>query len=73
MRFFTGGTVVFALYLGLKIVVPGEESALYLVFRFLRYGLVGVRITLGAPWAFRLLRLVPETERRARSYSATEG
>ena len=65
LRFFTGGVIVVALYLGLKMVVPGEESALHLVFRFLRYGLIGVWISLGAPWFFRLLRLVPEAERRA--------
>jgi hypothetical protein len=39
------------------MVFPGEDSALYLVFRFLRYGLIGVWITLGAPWLFGLLRL----------------
>jgi hypothetical protein len=54
-----------ALYLGLKVVFPGEESALYLVFRFLRYWLIGVWITLGAPWLFRLLRLTTEAERPA--------
>ncbi len=65
LRFLTGVVIVVALYLGLKMVFPGEESALYLVFRFLRYGLIGVWISLGAPWFFRLLRLVPGAERDA--------
>jgi len=60
VRFVVGGAVVFALYIGLKVVLPGEESALYLVFRFLQYGLVGLWVSLGAPWFFRILRLVPE-------------
>lgn len=59
LRFLTGGVIVVALYLGLKMVFPGEESTFYLVFRFLRYGLIGVWISLGAPWFFRLLRLAP--------------
>ncbi len=65
LRFLIGSVVVFALYLGLKVVFPGEGSALYLVFRFLRYWLIGVWVSFGAPWLFRLLHLAPETERRA--------
>ena len=62
MRFFVGGGVIFALYLGLKAVFPGEESSLYLVFRFLHYWLIGLWISLGAPWLFRLLRLASSSE-----------
>ncbi len=65
LRFLAGGAIVVALYLGLKMVFPGEGSALYLAFHFLRYGLIGVWMSLGAPWLFRLLRLAPEAERRA--------
>ena len=65
LRFLVGGIVMMVLYLGLKVVFPGEESALYLVFRFVRYWLMGVWITLGAPWLFRLLRLATEAERLA--------
>ena len=65
VRFLIGGAVVLALYLGLKMVFPGEESALYLVFRFLRFWLIGLWVSFGAPWLFRLLHLAPETERRA--------
>lgn len=65
LRFLIGSAVVFVLYLGLKMVFPGEGSPLYLVFRFLRYWLIGVWVTFGAPWLFRQLHLSPETERRA--------
>lgn len=56
-RFLIGTVVVLALYLGLKALLPGEGSRLYLVFRFLRYALMGFWITLGAPWLFGLLKL----------------
>ena len=59
LRFLTGGAIVILLYGGLKMVLPGEESALNLAFRFLRFGLIGLWSSLGAPWLFRLLRLVP--------------
>jgi len=64
VRFLVGGAVVLALYLGLKMVFPGEGSALYLAFRFLRYWLVGLWVSLGAPWLFRRLHLAPEAEGR---------
>jgi membrane-associated phospholipid phosphatase len=58
-RFLVGGAVILALYVGLKIVFPGEGSDLYPVFRFIRYFFVGLWVTLGAPWLFRLLTLAP--------------
>jgi len=62
VRFLIGGTTVLALYLGLEVLFPGQESVLSLPFGFLRYGLMGVWISLGAPWLFRLLRLAAEEE-----------
>jgi membrane-associated phospholipid phosphatase len=56
-RFLIGVGVIFALYLGLKVVLPGEDSELYLVFRFFHYWLIGLWISFGAPWLFRLLKL----------------
>ena len=64
-RFIIGGVVVLALYLGLKIVFPGEGSALYVPFRFLRFWLIGLWVSLGAPWLFRRLHLAPDAETRA--------
>jgi hypothetical protein len=57
MRFVIGVGVIFALYLGLKIVLPDEESGLYLVFHFCHYWIIGLWISFGAPWLFRLLKL----------------
>lgn len=55
---FAGGIVVLAfLFFGLREVFPGEESSLYAGFRVVRYLLVGLWVSLGAPWLFQLLGL----------------
>ncbi len=54
-RYLLGIAVMMTLWLGLRIVFTGLEPAT--LFRFVRYGLVGVWGALGAPWAFRHLRL----------------
>jgi hypothetical protein len=65
LRFLTGGVFAVALYLGLRIAFPAEGSALYLGFRILRYGLIGLWIGVGAPWLFRQLHLVDAGGRAA--------
>lgn len=55
LRFLLGFVVLFALWMGLRIAFAGLEPAL--LFRFVRYGLVGLWGGLGAPWAFRQCRL----------------
>jgi membrane-associated phospholipid phosphatase len=57
MRFLIGVGVIFVLYFGLKMILPGEESVFFLVFRFCHYWLIGLWVSLGAPWLFRLLKL----------------
>ncbi|MFC1995363.1 phosphatase PAP2 family protein [Chloroflexota bacterium] len=57
LRFIIGSIVVFAIYMGLSTFYPGEESAFYLVFRYLHYGLIGLWVSLGAPWLFLKLKL----------------
>ncbi len=52
---FAGAALI---YLGLKVLFPGEGSELYALFRFLRYGLLGAWVSLGAPWIFAKLKLV---------------
>jgi hypothetical protein len=58
VRFLLGVAVVAAIYFGLRLVFPGEGESLYAVLRFVRYGLVGLWISLGAPWLFLRLGLV---------------
>jgi membrane-associated phospholipid phosphatase len=64
LRFLIGGAVLFSLNLGLRVVFPGDDvTAFYLVLRFLGSGIIGIWVTLGAPWLFRILRLAPKAER----------
>lgn len=57
LRFGLGMAVLLALYLGLRSVFPGAGDPLFLPFRLLRYGLIGLWVGLGAPWLFRLVGL----------------
>ena len=52
VRFLLGVAVVAAIFFGLRIIFPGEGESLYAIFRFIRYGFVGLWISLGAPWLF---------------------
>jgi membrane-associated phospholipid phosphatase len=52
VRFLLGVAVVAAIFFGLRLIFPGEGESLYAIFRFMRYGLVGLWISLGAPWLF---------------------
>jgi hypothetical protein len=60
LRYVVGMAVMFGLYVGLKAAFDGLEPAL--LFRFIRYGLIGFWGGLGAPWAFTKLRLAGTRE-----------
>ena len=51
-RFILGAIVVFAIFAGLSTIFPDEGEAFYIPLRFVRYGLVGLFVSLGAPWLF---------------------
>jgi membrane-associated phospholipid phosphatase len=59
-RFLVGAIGLLAIYFGLKLVFPAEGESLYLALRTVRYALVGLWVTLGAPWLFRRLRLASQ-------------
>jgi hypothetical protein len=58
-RFLVGGVVLVGLYLGMSRLLPGTESPAYLLSRFVRYAVVGLWGSWGAPWTFLRLRLAP--------------
>ncbi len=60
VRFLVGLVIMLAIYFGLSAIFPGEDSSLYHIFRYLRYGLVGMWISLGAPWLFCQIHLMEE-------------
>jgi len=55
IRYLLGVVVLFGLWMGLRMAFSGLEPVL--LFRFVRYGIVGLWGSLGAPWAFTKLRL----------------
>jgi membrane-associated phospholipid phosphatase len=58
LRFLIGGGVLFALSMCLQIVLPSEDGMVfYLSICFAGNGIIGIWVTLGAPWLFRLLKL----------------
>lgn len=58
-RFLAGAAVLGLLYAGLAMLPRPENATAALVARFLRYGALGLWVSLGAPWMFGLLRLAP--------------
>jgi membrane-associated phospholipid phosphatase len=64
VRSVVGLAVLLALYFGLSAVFPGEEAGetVAYIFRFVRYGILGLWIGFGAPWVFSILHLLQEPE-----------
>lgn len=57
LRFLVGIAGCAVVYFGLKALLPGQESASYALFRFVRYAVLGAWCSLGAPWIFLRLKL----------------
>jgi hypothetical protein len=53
-----GMAVTGILYFGLKALFPGKGSDYYDLLRFVRYGALGLWVSLGAPWVFVRLGLM---------------
>jgi hypothetical protein len=58
LRFAVGLVGVAVFYLGLKLVFPDGETIVALIFRYIRYALVGAWVSAGAPWVFSKFNLV---------------
>ncbi len=61
-RFILGAVVVFIIFGGLRAIFPDEGEPLYILFRFVRYGLVGLFVSLGGPWLFTKVGLSTGTK-----------
>ncbi len=57
LRYLLGMAGLAVLYLGLKMVFPEDPELLGQILRFVRYALVGVWVTAGAPLIFRKLKI----------------
>lgn len=60
LRFILGIVILALVFFGLRLVFPGEESSFYAGLRVVRYLLVGLWVSLGAPLLFGLVGLAPE-------------
>ena len=57
-RYLLGIIIVFAIYYGLIVIFPKEGESLYIPLRFVRYSLLGLWISVGAPWLFSRTKLM---------------
>jgi membrane-associated phospholipid phosphatase len=57
LRYVIGAAVMLGIYVGLSALFPETDGGVYYLLRFIRYGLVGLWISLGAPWLFGQLHL----------------
>jgi hypothetical protein len=56
-RYVFGLLGIVTLYFGLKLIFPEEPMLIGAIFRFIRYALIGLWVTLFAPLFFRLFHL----------------
>jgi hypothetical protein len=59
LRFVVGSAILIVVWLGLKAIFPSEPETVALVYRLMRYALVGAWASLGAPWLFVSVGLAP--------------
>lgn len=59
VRLLVGAAILAGLRFGLKAVASQGPESLQMAFRFVRYVVLGLWISLGAPWLFNKLRLAP--------------
>jgi membrane-associated phospholipid phosphatase len=57
LRYLIGVAGVFLIYYVLSTIFPKDETLVGFTFRFIRYGLIGIWITVGAPLTFMSLKL----------------
>lgn len=57
VRILAGLIGLLILYVGLKLILPSGKDFLPTALRYIRYGLVGVWVSAGAPWLFIRMKL----------------
>ena len=62
VRYIVGMVPLLALYLGLSALFPGKGEPLYVELRIVRYALLGLWASLGAPWLFLSVGLATRGE-----------
>jgi membrane-associated phospholipid phosphatase len=59
LRYVVGGVILVGTWLGLKVILPDQPGTMALIFRLIRYALVGAWAAVGAPWLFVSVGLAP--------------
>ncbi len=57
LKYVIGIVGVVAIWMGLDFIFPEGETVVAFIFRYIRYGLAGFWISLGAPWIFVRVKL----------------
>jgi hypothetical protein len=52
LKYIIGIAGILAIWMGLDFIFPEGETMIAFIFRYVRYGLAGFWISLGAPWIF---------------------
>lgn len=59
LRFGLGAVILVIIWLGFRVILPNEPEMLARLYRLLRYLVVGLWASLGAPWLFVSVGLAP--------------
>jgi len=62
-RLLPGMLGVLIFYLGLRVIFPNGNAFIPYFFRYIRFALVGVWISAGAPWVFQKMNLASKTNK----------
>lgn len=57
LKYTIGIIGVLVIWLGLDFIFPEGKTVIVFIFRYIRYGLAGIWISLGAPWVFVKMKL----------------
>ncbi|HBY07843.1 MAG TPA: phosphoesterase PA-phosphatase [Chloroflexi bacterium] len=63
LRYLVGLIGVLAIWMGLDLIFPDGHDFVAYAFRYLRYGLAGIWMSLGAPWVFIRLKLAEPAQK----------
>ena len=63
LRYVIGIVGVLLIWMGLDFIFPEGETVVAFIFRYIRYGLAGLWISLGAPWIFLKSQLADSEKR----------
>ena len=64
LKYIVGIIGVLGIWMGLDFIFPEGETLVAYIFRYIRYGLTGLWISLGAPWIFVKVKLADSSPKK---------